>query len=76
MSKLSLLGGSPTKTTDFPTWPVYDQREEEALRTVLESLNWWREPGDRTLSFEQEFAAFQGAMTTSTWARQQDTASR
>jgi dTDP-4-amino-4,6-dideoxygalactose transaminase len=61
MSKLSLLGGSPTKTTDFPTWPVYDQREEEALRTVLESRNWWREPGDRTLTFEQEFATFQGA---------------
>ena len=61
MSQLALLGGSPTKTTAFPSWPVYDEREEKALRDVLESRKWWREPGDRTLTFEREFAAFQGA---------------
>lgn len=61
MSKLALLGGSPTKTRPFPEWPVFDEREEGALRKVLESRAWWREPGRQTKQFEREFAEFHGA---------------
>jgi len=61
MDKLSLLGGEPVKKTPFPAWPQYDERERRALLEVLESRNWWRTPGTRTLQFEREFAAYHGA---------------
>ena len=59
MSNLALLGGKPAKTRDFPAWPQYDHREEEALLEVLHSGVWWRTPGTRTLQFEQDFARYQ-----------------
>lgn len=60
-STLALLGGNPVKKTPFPTWPVYDDHERQALMDVLESRVWWRTPGTRTLQFEQEFAAYHQA---------------
>ncbi|MFQ5812472.1 MAG: DegT/DnrJ/EryC1/StrS family aminotransferase [Anaerolineae bacterium] len=61
MEKLALLGGEPMKTTPFPAWPQYDERERQALMEVLDSRVWWRTPGTRTLQFEREFAANHGA---------------
>ena len=61
MSQLALLGGSPTKTKPFPTWPQFDERERQALLEVLESRVWWRTPGTRTLQFEQNFATYHQA---------------
>lgn len=58
MPELALLGGQKAKTKPFPQWPIYDQREREALLGVLESRVWWRTPGTRTKAFEEEFAAF------------------
>jgi dTDP-4-amino-4,6-dideoxygalactose transaminase len=61
MDQLALLGGKPAKTSDFPVWPQYDEKEEKALMEVLHSGVWWRTPGTRTLQFEQEFAEYQQA---------------
>jgi len=61
MDKLAILGGTPVKETPFPAWPQYDERERQALLEVLESRQWWRTPGTRTLQFEREFAAYHGA---------------
>ncbi len=61
MAQLAIKGGTPTKTKPFPPWPMYDEREMDALRRVLESRQWWRTPGKETLAFEQEFAAYQQA---------------
>ena len=61
MSKLALLGGPKTKGKPFPTWPQYDETERDALLEVLNSRNWWRTPGTRTLDFEKEFAAYHQA---------------
>lgn len=61
MSSLALLGGSKAKTKPFPVWPYFDEREERALREVLESRVWWRTPGTETLEFERAFATFHGA---------------
>jgi dTDP-4-amino-4,6-dideoxygalactose transaminase len=58
MEKLALLGGAPAKTTAFPAWPQYDQKEEQALIEVLHSGIWWRTPGTKTLEFEEKFAAY------------------
>ena len=61
MSELALFGGPQGKSKPFPPWPVYDQRERDALAEVLESRAWWREPGVRTETFEREFAEAHGA---------------
>jgi dTDP-4-amino-4,6-dideoxygalactose transaminase len=61
MEKLAILGGEPVKSTPFPQWPMYDEGERQALLDVLESRVWWRTPGQRTLQFEQDFAAYQQA---------------
>lgn len=61
MPSLALLGGPKAKKKPFPDWPYYDSREEEALKTVLQSGIWWRTPGTRTLEFERAFARFHGA---------------
>ncbi len=60
-SHLALLGGKPTKTKPFPAWPQHDQRERQALLGVLDSSVWWRTPGERTLQFERDFAAYHDA---------------
>src|SRR5438445_5818313 len=61
MSALALVGGNKAKNKAFPVWPYYDEKEERALREVLESRVWWRTPGTKTLEFEQAFAQFHGA---------------
>jgi len=61
MEKLALLGGQPVKTKDFPAWPQYDEKEENALMEVLRSGVWWRTPGTKTLAFEQQFAEYHQA---------------
>jgi dTDP-4-amino-4,6-dideoxygalactose transaminase len=61
MNKLALHGGEPLIKTPFPAWPYYDEAERQALLEVLESRIWWRTPGQRTLQFEQEFAAYHQA---------------
>lgn len=59
--KLAIDGGSPVRTRPFPTWPVFDEREERALLEVLHSGHWWVGNGDKVATFERRFAEFQGA---------------
>ena len=61
MEKLAILGGRPAKINDFPIWPQYDQKEENALLEVLHSGVWWRTPGTKTLEFEGLFAEYHHA---------------
>lgn len=61
MPNLAIHGGSPAKSKPFPAWPIYDERERQALNEVLESGVWWRTPGTKTLAFEREFAAYHQA---------------
>jgi dTDP-4-amino-4,6-dideoxygalactose transaminase len=42
MAKLALHGGPPIRQKPFPSWPVWDEREERALLDVLHSGKWWR----------------------------------
>jgi len=57
--RLALLGGEPVHTGGWPSWPIHDEREREAVLGVLESGKWWY--GDRVRQFEEKFAAFQDA---------------
>ena len=75
MAQLAIKGGKPVKTDDFPLWPVFDGKEEEAITQVLRSGKWWRysfgegidlhETGERgkskTAEFQEAFAHHQGA---------------
>jgi dTDP-4-amino-4,6-dideoxygalactose transaminase len=70
MAKLALDGGSRVRDKPFPSWPVWDEREESALLAVLRSGKWWRfsygvgvelkepESGDRSrvVEFQEAFA--------------------
>jgi len=41
LNKLAILGGVPLRQTPFPSWPVFDGGEEQALLEVLRSGSWW-----------------------------------
>jgi len=60
LAKLALNGGKPVRTKPFPKWPVFDERELEALKGVLES-GFWGIGGSRKKEFEEKFAAYQDA---------------
>jgi dTDP-4-amino-4,6-dideoxygalactose transaminase len=57
--KLALNGGTRTRTAEFPKWPVYDKREEEALYKVLESCEWGT-LGPLVEVFEKKFSRYTG----------------
>ena len=53
------LGGSPVRTAPFPSWPVRDATEEQALTDVVRSGRWNR--GPQVERFEAEYARLTGA---------------
>jgi perosamine synthetase len=55
------LGGPPARRQAFPKWPVFDEREETALRDVLHSGQWFRGSGRKVAEFEQAYARLLGA---------------
>lgn len=74
MEPLAIKGGAPVRTAPWPSWPVFDQREEEALLKVFRSGNWWRhsygqgvelaedeaEPLSAVARFQRDFAHYHG----------------
>ncbi|MEM2888283.1 MAG: DegT/DnrJ/EryC1/StrS family aminotransferase [Candidatus Bathyarchaeia archaeon] len=60
MVKLAILGGEPVRTKPFPQWPIFDQKELEALKEVLNSRTWGI-GGKKIKEFEEKFAAYQQA---------------
>lgn len=58
MAQLALRGGTPVRTTPFTAWPIYDEREANALQQVLASRNWggYPCPNDHARNFGQKFA--------------------
>ncbi|MGA7932842.1 MAG: DegT/DnrJ/EryC1/StrS family aminotransferase [Kovacikia sp.] len=65
MIHLALLGGQPTVTTPFPTWPVFDQPEVEAVSKVVESGQWWmgKNGHPAVKDLEAAFAKFQSSQS-------------
>jgi perosamine synthetase len=55
----ALLGGTPVRTAPFPSWPVSDAVEEQALTGVLRSGLWNR--SSRVDAFERAYAALTSA---------------
>ena len=76
MSRLAIFGGTPQRTKPFPSWPAFDESEEQAVLEVLRSGKWWRysygeaveskapeadQPRSKVAEFQEAFARFQGA---------------
>lgn len=62
MATLAIAGGAPVRTKPFPKWPIFDEREVQALREVVESGRWWgRTPGSKVEQFERAFASYHHA---------------
>lgn len=60
-SGLAINGGEPLRSKDkpWPAWPMFDDKERQAVNAVLESGKWWY--GEEVRQFEAEYAAFQDA---------------
>jgi len=56
----ALLGGQKAFGGRFPSWPIYDSTEEQALLEVLHSNKWGRLDGSMTAKFETEYAQLMG----------------
>ena len=57
----ALLGGTPVRTAKFPSWPVQDGLESQALNEVLHSGQWGRGTGKTVSRFEAAYAKTTGA---------------
>ncbi len=62
MADLAILGGQPTRTADYPEWPVHDERDVQAVAEVIRSGQWggYPYPGPRTAKFIRRFQELQG----------------
>jgi perosamine synthetase len=58
--KPALLGGTPVRTAAFPSWPVQDARDEQALLGTLKSGKWGRLGGAQVKAFEAQYAKVTG----------------
>ena len=61
--QLAIEGGTPVRSRFFPLWPVWDDREVQAVRKVVESGNWggFPSPNAKATEFAQAFASYHTA---------------
>jgi len=62
MSQLAILGGERTRQEPYPQWPVWDERDLEAVTAVVKSGRWggFPYPGPQTTRFLEGFSQMQG----------------
>jgi dTDP-4-amino-4,6-dideoxygalactose transaminase len=54
--KLALDGGPAVRSAPFPSWPVWDERDERAVLEALRSGRWGAHGGTRVSEFGRRFA--------------------
>lgn len=57
----AILGGNPVRTGGWPSWPVFDATEENAIVGALRSGKWFRYSGNQVANFEKAYATRAGA---------------
>jgi L-glutamine:2-deoxy-scyllo-inosose/3-amino-2,3-dideoxy-scyllo-inosose aminotransferase len=62
MSELAILGGPKTRSEPYPAWPVWDQRDIDAVTNVVKSGRWggYPYPGPKTAELARKFTELQG----------------
>ncbi len=62
MSTLAILGGEKVRQEPYPQWPVFDERDIEAVTNVVKSGRWggFPYPGPNTSEFLKRFVEMQG----------------
>ena len=62
MPDLALFGGEPVRKNPYPAWPVFDERDIEAVASVIRSGQWggFPYPGPQSKAFARRFAEMQG----------------
>jgi len=62
MAKLAVFGGEPARKKAYPQWPVFDERDIEAVTRTIKSGRWggFPYPGPNTAAFSEKFAEMQG----------------
>ena len=62
MSELAILGGTKTRKEPYPDWPIWDQRDIDAVTEVIRSGRWggYPFPGPKTAELAEKFSAMQG----------------
>ncbi len=62
MPALAVLGGTPVRTVTYPKWPVFDDRDVEAVTRTVRSGRWGGVPfpGPNTAEFAEKFAEMMG----------------
>ena len=62
MSQLAILGGPKTRIEPYPEWPVWDQRDIDAVTDVIKSGRWggFPYPGPQTAELARQFSELQG----------------
>jgi dTDP-4-amino-4,6-dideoxygalactose transaminase len=62
MTQLAALGGDPIRREKYPSWPVFDERDIEAVVETVRSGHWggFPFPGPNTAAFAERFAKLQG----------------
>lgn len=62
MPALAILGGTPVRREPYPKWPVFDDRDVEAVARTVRSGRWGGVPfpGPNTAEFSERFAEMMG----------------
>lgn len=62
MAKLVVFGGEPVRKEKYPAWPVFDERDIEAVTKTIKSGRWggFPYPGPNTAEFAVRFAKMMG----------------
>ncbi len=62
MPDLAILGGPKTRTEAYPDWPVWDERDIQAVTAVIKSGRWggYPFPGPYTAELALRFSEMQG----------------
>lgn len=62
MSELAILGGPKSRPEPYPAWPVWDQRDIDAVTEVVKSGRWggYPYPGPKTAELAKKFTEMQG----------------
>ena len=59
--KPALLGGNPTRTQSFPSWPQIAKKDDDVWMEVLHEKKWCRLDGTHASRFEETWAKMLGA---------------